>query len=61
MTVWLGCEQHDAIFGNYWLLIVFVRIITIQKEPLRALLYFSLIYRRTGGHPPHDRKDRSWS
>jgi hypothetical protein len=22
VTVWLGCEQRDRIFGNYWLLIV---------------------------------------
>jgi hypothetical protein len=23
VTVWLGCEQRDRIFGNYWLLIDF--------------------------------------
>jgi len=23
VTVWLGCEQHGRIFGNYWLLIDF--------------------------------------
>ncbi|WP_238380491.1 hypothetical protein, partial [Enterobacter sichuanensis] len=23
VTVWLGCEQHGRIFGNYWLLIGF--------------------------------------
>jgi hypothetical protein len=22
VTVWLGCEQHGAIIGNYWLFTV---------------------------------------
>jgi len=24
VSVWLGCEQRDRIFGNYWLLIDFI-------------------------------------
>ncbi|QCZ28436.1 hypothetical protein FHN83_18115 [Leclercia adecarboxylata] len=32
VTVWLGCEQHGRLFGNYWLLIVFVQRNARQKK-----------------------------
>ncbi|PXH47683.1 hypothetical protein DMS67_15040 [Klebsiella variicola] len=32
VTVWLGCEQLAAIFGNYWLFIVFQRHKSCKKE-----------------------------
>ncbi|MEG5896181.1 hypothetical protein UXO98_17740, partial [Enterobacter chengduensis] len=36
VTVWLGCEQHDRIFGNYWLLIVFREWNARQKKGPRG-------------------------
>ncbi|ART06993.1 hypothetical protein DMS87_13875 [Klebsiella variicola] len=32
VTVWLGCEQLAAIFGNYWLFIVFQRHKSCKKK-----------------------------
>jgi hypothetical protein len=32
VTVWLGCEQRAAIFGNYWLFIVFSGIKKQKKR-----------------------------
>jgi hypothetical protein len=32
VTVWLGCEQRDRIFCNYWLFIVFVQRNGRQKK-----------------------------
>ncbi|PJR55851.1 hypothetical protein CWM57_20045 [Klebsiella sp. G-Nf4] len=32
VTVWLGCEQLAAIFGNYWLFIVFQRYKSCKKK-----------------------------
>ncbi|MDI8746135.1 hypothetical protein MJM83_28400, partial [Salmonella enterica subsp. enterica serovar Montevideo] len=31
VSVWLGCEQRGAIFGNYWLLIVFPKVVCYKK------------------------------
>ncbi|HBD79555.1 MAG TPA: hypothetical protein DC039_02720 [Leclercia adecarboxylata] len=62
VTVWLGCEQRDRIFGNYWLLIVFVQRNARQKKRPRRTSWrrLLLIYKQTGGHPRHDLTDRSW-
>ncbi|PSS53192.1 hypothetical protein C6560_01885 [Enterobacter sp. FS01] len=62
MTVWLGCEQRGRIFGNYWLLIVFVQQNARQKKRPRRASWkrFLLIYKQTGAHPRHDLMDRSW-
>ena len=32
VPVWLGCEQRDRIFGNYWLLIGFSYAKAGQKK-----------------------------
>ncbi|EPZ1587165.1 hypothetical protein ACXN2L_003737, partial [Escherichia coli] len=32
VTVWLGCEQRDAIFVNYCLLCVFLCRFVVQDE-----------------------------
>ncbi|ARU83265.1 hypothetical protein A8A57_21735 [Lelliottia amnigena] len=38
VTVWLGCEQRDRIFGNYCLLIVFVEQNRQRKKAPKGLL-----------------------
>ncbi|RDK12580.1 hypothetical protein CEJ32_21830 [Enterobacter sp. 9-2] len=61
MTVWLGCEQRDRIFGNYWLLIVFVQLNTMQKKqaPEGLLVIQTIIYMLTGERLQHVLMDRS--
>ena len=43
VTVWLGCEQRDRIFGNYWLFIVFQRYKSGKKktDPGGSVLRFT--------------------
>ncbi|QBC05005.1 hypothetical protein EWI30_17255 [Enterobacter cloacae] len=61
MTVWLGCEQRDRIFGNYWLLIVFVQLNTMQKKqaPEGLLVIQTIIYMLTDERLQHVLMDRS--
>ncbi len=61
VTVWLGCEQRDRIFGNYWLLIVFVQFNTMQKKqaPEGLLVIQTIIYMLTGERLQHVLMDRS--
>ena len=61
VTVWLGCEQRDRIFGNYWLLIVFVQLNTMQKKqaPEGLLVVQTIIYMLTGERLQHVLMDRS--
>ena len=62
VTVWLGCEQRDRIFGNYWLLIGFSCAKAGQKKsgPAGPEMKYVIICRLTGERLPHVLTDRSW-
>ncbi|EAX6970431.1 hypothetical protein A7864_19920, partial [Salmonella enterica] len=47
VSVWLGCEQRGAIFGNYWLLIVFPKVVCYKKRaPKGSFVIVNLLVRR---------------
>jgi hypothetical protein len=60
VTVWLGCEQRGALFGNYWLFLNFAEQ-KQQRAPQGPGRNFSTFTgKQTDAHPRHDPKDRSW-
>ena len=66
VTVWLGCEQPGAIFGNYWSFRVINEYDTSNKKApmyhrgLKTKVTYRLTDMQTGGHLPRVLKDRPW-